>query len=145
MSATQDINLVSAQNTEQTTRQNSNKGGSIGVGVGVSAGGPIGDQLFTNVASGLLSNANNSGHAEGTTQSAVSDGSVIVRNKDKQKQDINELNRDTEHANDGSINPIFDKEQNRLKQAQLIGEIGNQAMDITQTNGICVYYRREVQ
>ncbi|WP_171742526.1 hemagglutinin repeat-containing protein, partial [Shigella sp. FC1967] len=39
LSATQDINLVSAQNTEQTTRQNSNKGGSIGVGVGVGAGG----------------------------------------------------------------------------------------------------------
>ncbi|NBL89375.1 hemagglutinin repeat-containing protein [Proteus sp. G2673] len=106
-------------------------GGSIGTG------GPIGSQLVTNAAGGLLSNANNSGHAEGTTQSAVSDGSVIVRNEDKQKQDINKLNRDTDHANDGSINPIFDKEkeQNRLKQAQLIGEIGNQAMDIIRTEG----------
>ncbi|MEX6162714.1 VENN motif pre-toxin domain-containing protein [Proteus mirabilis] len=100
-------------------------------------GGPIGGQLLTNAAGGLLSNANNSGHAEGTTQSAVSDGSVIVRNEDKQKQDVNELNRDTEHANNGSINPIFDKEkeQNRLKQAQLIGEIGNQAVDIIRTEG----------
>ncbi|WP_272927254.1 hemagglutinin repeat-containing protein [Proteus sp. G2670] len=106
-------------------------GGSIGTG------GPIGSQLVTNAAGGLLSNANNSGHAEGTTQSAVSDGSVIVRNEDKQKQDINKLNRDTDHANDGSIKPIFDKEkeQNRLKQAQLIGEIGNQAMDIIRTEG----------
>ncbi|MEQ4708865.1 hypothetical protein ABN107_11615 [Providencia huaxiensis] len=92
---------------------------------------------MTNAAGGLLSNANNSGHAEGTTQSAVSEGSVIVRNEDKQKQDVNELNRDTEHANDGSINPIFDKEkeQNRLKQSQLIGEIGNQTMDIIRTEG----------
>ncbi|USR65132.1 VENN motif pre-toxin domain-containing protein [Providencia stuartii] len=106
-------------------------GGSIGTG------GPIGSQLITNAAGGLLSNANNSGHAEGTTQSAVSDGTVIVRNEDKQKQDVNELNRDTEHANDGSINPIFDKEkeQNRLKQSQLIGEIGNQTMDIIRTEG----------
>ncbi|QPE19628.1 VENN motif pre-toxin domain-containing protein [Providencia rettgeri] len=106
-------------------------GGSIGTG------GPIGGQLLTNTAGGLLSNANNSGHAEGTTQSAVSEGSVIVRNEDKQKQDVNELNRDTEHANDGSINPIFDKEkeQNRLKQSQLIGEIGNQTMDIIRTEG----------
>ncbi|WP_407605444.1 hemagglutinin repeat-containing protein, partial [Proteus mirabilis] len=39
MSATQDINLVSAQNTEQTTSQNSSKGSSVGVGVGVGAGG----------------------------------------------------------------------------------------------------------
>uniref|UniRef100_UPI00234B4034 hypothetical protein n=1 Tax=Providencia sp. PROV201 TaxID=2949901 RepID=UPI00234B4034 len=55
----------------------------------------------------------------------------------KQKQDINELNRDTEHANDGSINPIFDKEkkQNRLKKSQLIGEISNQTMDIIHTEG----------
>lgn len=114
-------------------------GGSMGTG------GPIGDQLLTNAAGGLLSNANNSGHAEGTTQSAVSDGSVIVRNEDKQKQDINKLNRDTEHANDGSINPIFDKEkeQNRLKQAQLIGEIGNQAMDIIRTEGEIAGYKAQ--
>ncbi|MGK0678121.1 hemagglutinin repeat-containing protein [Proteus mirabilis] len=39
LSATQDINLVSAQNTEQTTSQNSSKGSSVGVGVGVGAGG----------------------------------------------------------------------------------------------------------
>nr|WP_320204996.1 VENN motif pre-toxin domain-containing protein [Proteus mirabilis] len=108
-------------------------------------GGTIGSQLVTNAAGGLLSNANNSGHAEGTTQSAVSDGSVIVRNEDKQKQDINKLNRDTEHANDGSINPIFDKEkeQNRLKQAQLIGEIGNQAMDIIRTEGEIAGYKAQ--
>ncbi|HHK5887050.1 TPA: glycohydrolase toxin TNT-related protein [Serratia marcescens] len=48
-----------------------------------------------------------------------------------------QLNRDTEHANDGSISPIFnkEKEQNRLKQAQLIGEIGGQAMDVIRTQG----------
>ena len=105
----------------------------------------IGSQLVTNATGGLLSNANNSGHAEGTTQSAVSDGSVIVRNEDKQKQDVNELNRDTEHANDGSINPIFDKEkeQNRLKQSQLIGEIGNQAMDIIRTEGEIAGYKAQ--
>ena len=114
-------------------------GGSIGTG------GPIGSQLVTNAAGGLLSNANNSGHAEGTTQSAVSDGTVIVRNEDKQKQDVNELNRDTEHANDGSINPIFDKEkeQNRLKQSQLIGEIGNQTMDIIRTEGEIAGYKAQ--
>ncbi|MGK0665717.1 hypothetical protein [Serratia ureilytica] len=48
-----------------------------------------------------------------------------------------QLNRDTEHANDGSISPIFnkEKEQNRLKQAQLIGEIGGQTMDVIRTQG----------
>ena len=41
-----------------------------------------------------------------------------------------------EHANQ-TLSPIFDKEkeQKRLQQAQLIGEIGNQAMDIARTEG----------
>jgi filamentous hemagglutinin len=85
----------------------------------------------------MLSGANNSGHAEGSTKAGVSEGTLIVRDKDKQQQDVAQLNRDTEHANDGSISPIFnkEKEQNRLKQAQLIGEIGGQAMDVIRTQG----------
>ncbi|MCP1108575.1 hypothetical protein M6G53_24820, partial [Serratia nevei] len=85
----------------------------------------------------LLSGANNGGHAEGTTKAGISEGTLIVRDTDKQQQDVGQLNRDTEHANDGSISPIFnkEKEQKRLKQAQLIGEIGGQAMDVIRTQG----------
>uniref|UniRef100_UPI001643D056 VENN motif pre-toxin domain-containing protein n=1 Tax=Yersinia aleksiciae TaxID=263819 RepID=UPI001643D056 len=74
--------------------------------------------------------------AEGTTQAAVSDGSITIRDTDKQQQNVDDLSRDVDNAN-GSINPIFDKEkeQNRLKEAQLIGEIGGQAMDIARTQG----------
>ncbi|GAB2948249.1 hemagglutinin repeat-containing protein [Hafnia psychrotolerans] len=102
-----------------------------------STGGPVGKDLLTNMAGGMLSGANNSGHAEGTTKAGVSEGTLIVRDTDKQQQDITQLNRDTEHANAGSISPIFnkEKEQNRLKQAQLIGEIGSQAMDVIRTQG----------
>ncbi len=102
-----------------------------------STGGPVGKDLLTNMAGGMLSGANNSGHAEGKTKAGVSEGTLIVRDKDKQQQDVVQLNRDTEHANDGSISPIFnkEKEQNRLKQAQLIGEIGGQAMDVIRTQG----------
>ncbi|HAT3234951.1 TPA: VENN motif pre-toxin domain-containing protein [Serratia marcescens] len=102
-----------------------------------STGGPVGKDLLTNMAGGMLSGANNNGHAEGTTKAGVSEGTLIVRDKDKQQQDVAQLNRDTEHANDGSISPIFnkEKEQNRLKQAQLIGEIGGQAMDVIRTQG----------
>lgn len=41
-----------------------------------------------------------------------------------------------EHANQ-TLSPIFDKEkeQRRLKEAQLIGEIGSQAADIARTQG----------
>ena len=77
-----------------------------------------------------------SGHAEGTTQSAVADGAITIRDQANQQQDLANLSRDTEHAND-SISPIFDKEkeQNRLQTAQLIGEIGGQVADIVRTNG----------
>jgi filamentous hemagglutinin len=67
----------------------------------------------------------------------VSDGTIVVRDNAAQQQNINDLSRDTEHAN-ASISPICDKEkeQNRLKQAYIIGEIGVQAMmDIARTHG----------
>jgi len=66
----------------------------------------------------------------------VSDGTIIIRDQDKQTQNVNDLSRDVEHANQ-TLSPIFDKEkeQKRLQQAQLIGEIGNQAMDIARTEG----------
>ncbi|HDS1118220.1 TPA: VENN motif pre-toxin domain-containing protein, partial [Pluralibacter gergoviae] len=46
------------------------------------------------------------------------------------------LSRDTEHAANG-LSPIFDKEkeQRRLQEAQLIGEIGTQVADIARTEG----------
>lgn len=79
----------------------------------------------------MISAAGNSGHAEGTTQAAVADGTITIRDKAGQKQDVANLSRDTEHAN-GSISPIFDKEkeQNRLKAVGLISDIGGQAADI---------------
>ncbi|MDC6108491.1 hemagglutinin repeat-containing protein [Serratia rubidaea] len=105
-------------------------------GGSLSTGGPVGKDLLTNMAGGMLSGANNSGHAEGTTKAAVSEGTIAIREQDKQQQDVAELSRDTENAN-GSIGPIFDKEkeQNRLREAQLIGEIGGMAMDVISTQG----------
>ncbi|WP_306172985.1 type II toxin-antitoxin system ParD family antitoxin [Pectobacterium versatile] len=67
---------------------------------------------------------------------AVSDGTLLLRDTAKQVQDITTLSRDVEHANN-ALSPIFnkEKEQKRLKQAQLIGEIGAQVMDIVRTEG----------
>ncbi|CAB3888327.1 hemagglutinin repeat-containing protein [Achromobacter ruhlandii] len=106
-------------------------------GVSMGTGGPVGKDLLTNAAGGMLSNANRSGHASGTTKAAVSQGGLQVRDQAGQRQDLTELNRDAAHANDGSISPIFnkEKEQNRLRQVQLIGEIGSQAMDVIRTQG----------
>ncbi|MBW9398263.1 filamentous hemagglutinin N-terminal domain-containing protein [Leclercia sp. EC_58] len=104
--------------------------------VGMSTGGSIGSQFAGNMANGLLVGANRDGHDSSTTHAAVSDGSLIVRDQDRQVQDVNQLSRDVEHANQ-TLSPIFDKEkeQERLQQAQLIGEIGNQVADIARTEG----------
>ncbi|HIH4697192.1 TPA: hemagglutinin repeat-containing protein [Raoultella planticola] len=104
--------------------------------VGFSSGGSIGSQFAGNMANGLLTGGNNEGHDSSTTHAAVSDGTLIVRNPGQQTQDTATLSRDVEHANQ-TLSPIFDKEkeQQRLKQTQLIGEIGNQVADIARTQG----------
>lgn len=111
-----------------------------GGGIALSSGGGMGAQMLSSVASNaastLLSGLNNNGHAEGTTQSAVANGTVIIRDRVNQKQDVSDLSRDTEHAND-SISAIFDKEkeQKRLQTAQLAGEISGQMTNIVTTMG----------
>lgn len=106
-------------------------------GISLSGAGDFGgDQFKGNMPGGMISAAGSSGHAEGTTQAAVANGTITIRNTENQQQDVANLSRDTEHAND-SISPIFDKEkeQNRLKAIGLISDIGNQAADIARTQG----------
>lgn len=103
---------------------------------GLSAGGSVAGNFLGNMANNLLVGANHEGHADSTTQSAVSAGNITIRDTQSQKQDVADLNRDAAHANQ-TLSPIFDreKEQQRLQQAQLIGEIGNQVADIARTEG----------
>ncbi|QCT20226.1 filamentous hemagglutinin N-terminal domain-containing protein [Jejubacter calystegiae] len=103
---------------------------------GLSTGGSVGDQFLGNAASSLLVGMNGEGHDSSTTHAAVSDGAITIRDKDKQAQDVAGLSRDTDHAANG-LSPIFDKEkeQQRLQEAQLIGEIGRQVGDIATTEG----------
>ena len=106
-------------------------------GISMSGGGDFGgDQFKGNMPGGMIVAGGSSGHAEGTTRAAVSEGTITVRDQANQQQDVADLSRDTEHAN-GSISPIFDKEkeQKRLQMVGLIGEIGSQAMDIARTQG----------
>ena len=103
---------------------------------GMSTGGGIGGQFAGNMANGMLAGLNGSGSASSVTKSAVSEGTIVIRDKEKQTQDVADLSRDVANANPG-LDVIFDKEreQNRLKAAQLIGEIGAQAGDIARTQG----------
>ncbi|MFJ5400883.1 hemagglutinin repeat-containing protein, partial [Pectobacterium sp. CHL-2024] len=107
----------------------------IGLSASPSMSGSMLSTLAMTVPSALMS-LGNSGSAASTTYAAVSDGSLLLRDTAKQVQDIATLSRDVEHANN-ALSPIFnkEKEQKRLKQAQLIGEIGAQVMDIVRTEG----------
>ncbi|WP_248700007.1 hemagglutinin repeat-containing protein [Pectobacterium carotovorum] len=107
----------------------------IGLSASPSMSGSMLSTLAMTVPSALMS-LGNSGNASSTTYAAVSDGTLLLRDTAKQVQDITTLSRDVEHANN-ALSPIFnkEKEQKRLKQAQLIGEIGAQVMDIVRTEG----------
>ncbi|OUF23689.1 hypothetical protein AZ039_004410 [Enterobacter kobei] len=109
---------------------------SAGISTGGSTGGSIAGQFAGNMASNLLVGADSSGSAEGTTRAAIENGTVVVRDKEHQTQDVADLSRDTANAN-GSIDAIFDKEkeQRRMEEALLIGEIGSQVADIARTQG----------
>ncbi|WP_434986239.1 hemagglutinin repeat-containing protein [Pseudomonas protegens] len=102
----------------------------------VSSGNGGADGFTSNMPSGMLIAYNHGGSASGTTSSAISNGTLDIRDPGQQKQDVATLSRDVEHAN-GSISPIFDKEkeQKRLREVQLIGEIGTQVTDIVRTEG----------
>ncbi len=91
---------------------------------GISISGAVGDSFSGNMA------------ADGSSHAAISNGTITVRDKENQQQDIAGLSRDTAGAN-GSIRPVFDKEkeQRRLQEVQLIGELGGQAADIVRTQG----------
>lgn len=103
-------------------------------GGGFSSSGNLGAQAAINAASTLMSSVGSSGHARGTTEAAVSEGTITVRDTANQQQAVSGLQRDVAQAND-AISPIFnkEKEQNRLQAVQMVSDIGNQVADIVRT------------
>ena len=65
-----------------------------------------------------------SGEAESTTKATISKGTIEIRDKENQKQDINKLNRDTANSLN-KLGEIFDKTkvEERQKLANLFGEL----------------------
>lgn len=104
-------------------------------GGGLSTGGPIDGNLISNLGSTLAVAGNKNESSSNTTHAAVSDGKWIIRDTENQKQDTADLSRDTDNAH-SELNPIFDKEkeQSRMQEQQLLGEIGVQVIDITRTH-----------
>ena len=72
----------------------------------------------------------------GITHAAVSDGTLIVRDQDRQQQDVNTLGRDVEHAAN-ALMLMFDKEkeQQRLQMLQLAQTVVSQAVNVEVTYG----------
>ncbi|EOT1172519.1 hemagglutinin repeat-containing protein, partial [Cronobacter dublinensis] len=114
----------------------SHKGGTIGAGTGSGSLIGLGSSALSAVSGAMLSGLSNSGHASGTTQSAVSEGTIVIRDKTGQQQDMASLSRDVANAND-TISPIFnkEKEQKRLQIAQMTGDIAGQMTSMVMTEG----------
>ena len=77
------------------------------------------------------------GKAGTTTQSAVSQGTITITDKENQKQDIEKLNRNTEDSLN-KLKEIFDKikVEERKRLLEELGIVGNQAIhEIASHNG----------
>lgn len=83
-----------------------------------------------------------SGEYESTTKAAISEGTIEIRDKENQKQDIKDLNRDTQNSLN-KLGEIFDKTkvEERQELAGLFGELAyNQIHDIKASNEQKVLY-----
>ncbi len=79
-------------------------------------------------AATVLGGSNSSGSASSTTFASIGVGDIEIRNTTGQQQDLVSLHRDPTQAVNG-LSPIFDKQKElaRMQEAQLIGEVGQQA------------------
>ncbi|SDS13035.1 hemagglutinin repeat-containing protein [Pseudomonas trivialis] len=134
--ATPDKNRLSTSTLGWSVLKNKAEYSSKLQSASVSTGSDGSGAFISNMPTGTLIAFNHGDSDSGTTSSAISNGTLDIRDPAKQQQDVATLSHDVEHAN-GSISPIFDKEkeQKRLRQVQLIADIGTQTVDIVHTQG----------
>ena len=113
------------------------KAGSIGINVDTSKNAKKKDAGVTpNIGVGAKDNA------ESVTKATVSEGEIEIRDKGNQKQDLKDLNRDTQNSLN-KLGEIFDKTkvEERQELAGLFGELAyNQIHDIKASNEQKVLY-----
>ena len=109
------------------------KAGSIGINVDTSKNDKKKDAGVTpNIGVGAKDNA------ESVTKATVSEGEIEIRDKGHQKQDLKDLNRDTQNSLNKLGEIIFDKTkvEERQELAGLFGEIAYKAVgDLAIKNG----------
>jgi filamentous hemagglutinin len=103
--------------------------------VGFSSGGSIGSQFAGNMANGLLTGGNNEGHDSSTTHAAVSEGDIIVRDKDSNSRTWRTSAATWSTPTRPCRRYSIKRRAAAPAAAQLIGEIGNQVADIARTEG----------
>ncbi len=107
---------------------------SIGASSSASASGNLAANALGN-ASTVLNGGHTQGSASSTTLAAISAGSLTVRDSAAQQQDTATLRRDASGTANG-LSPLFNKqaELDRLQAIQLIGDIGQQTLQIANTH-----------
>ena len=93
----------------------------------------VGSNVFS-PTSGQPTIYDHNDEASNITHATISDGELIIRDQDKQTQDINELSHDTENAH-SKLKPIFNKEdeQTRLNIVTSLKELGEQVKELERT------------
>ncbi|HHW4402634.1 TPA: hemagglutinin repeat-containing protein [Aeromonas hydrophila] len=96
--------------------------------VGISGSGDSTKGFSSIAAMTSLGGSNSSGSASSTTFASIGAGDIEIHNTAGQQQDLVSLHRDPTQAVNG-LSPIFDKQKEleRMQEAQLIGEVGQQA------------------
>ncbi|WP_421143220.1 hemagglutinin repeat-containing protein [Aeromonas dhakensis] len=96
--------------------------------VGISGSGDSTKGFSSIAGMTSLGGSNSSGSASSTTFASIGAGDIEIRNTAGQQQDLVSLHRDPTLAVNG-LSPIFDKQKEleRMQEAQLIGEVGQQA------------------
>ncbi|MGY3900844.1 hemagglutinin repeat-containing protein [Aeromonas lusitana] len=106
--------------------------------IGISGSGGSKEEGFSGkgkpTAATMLGGGNSSGSASSTTHASISAGQIEIRNEEAQQQDLVTLHRDPTQAANG-LSPIFDKQKEleRMQEAQMIGEVGQQATQLVVT------------
>ncbi|MGY3945330.1 hemagglutinin repeat-containing protein [Aeromonas tecta] len=106
--------------------------------IGISSSGGSKEEGFSGkgamTAAAMLGGGNSSGSASSTTHASISAGQIEIRNEEAQQQDLVTLHRDPTQAANG-LSPIFDKQKEleRMQEARMIGEVGQQATQLVVT------------